>query len=286
MAKRIIFFLLALFLIACSDNSDGNSLEPESSPESSNVIVAEPETIADPTHTKSGHQITTGTSVEALPDLVIIEYDPWKMVIGSDNPSFALYNNRTVIYKTDTEYRSAILDETQYNALVEELNIVTRFEELEHTYTLSNTTDQITTMLISYSKDQPSGISVYGSLKHAQIRKKAPKPIVAIYDTALKYRPEQSKPWLPEKIEIMIWPYEYAVEDPIFWPKEWPGLNDPETVQRGESYSLYLPSEHYDELIAFLKSRNTKGAVEIAGKKWAADIRLPFPSEKSWMSDD
>jgi hypothetical protein len=81
----------------------------------------------------------------------------------------------------------------------------------------------------------------------------------------------------------MIWPYDYAPEPSIAWPKRWPGLDAPTTLKRAESFSLFVPSAEFESLHAFLAGRQEKGAVEIGGKKWAASLRLPFPHEDLWM---
>ena len=81
----------------------------------------------------------------------------------------------------------------------------------------------------------------------------------------------------------MIWPYEYAPEASIVWPKNWPGLHDVSTVKRGDSYSIFVPSADYAAVRHFLDTEKEKGAVEIGGKKWAVSIRMPFPGERSWM---
>jgi hypothetical protein len=50
-------------------------------------------------------------------------------------------------------------------------------------------------------------------------------------------------PWLPRHVEVMFWPYEYAPDEAIIWPRDWPGLRSKGTKTRGEgSYSVYLPS--------------------------------------------
>lgn len=54
-------------------------------------------------------------------------------------------------------------------------------------------------------------------------------------------------------------------------------------MQRGDSYSLFIPIREKDTLLAFLESRKPRGAVEIGGKKWAMSLRTPLPGEARWM---
>jgi hypothetical protein len=80
----------------------------------------------------------------------------------------------------------------------------------------------------------------------------------------------------------MIWPYEYAPDVSITWPKNWPGLDSKRAIKRGDSYSIFLDGIMFPELQKFLKTRKEKGAVKIGDKKWAVSFRYVFPSEPMW----
>jgi len=88
-----------------------------------------------------------------------------------------------------------------------------------------------------------------------------------------------SQKWTPRYLEVMIWPYEYAPEASIVWPKDWPGLDSKRSFKRGDSYSIFFDGSVLPELQKFLRTRKEKGAVEIGGKKWAVSIRSVFPNE-------
>jgi hypothetical protein len=155
---------------------------------------------------------------------------------------------------------------------------------LEGYYQGTEMTDQSTEELIFFQNGKPMLIVVYGSMMEWETRSRIPAPISAIYDRMRGFADANARDWKPEKIEVMIWPYDHAIEPSIKWPKDWPGLNAPDTVKRGErGYSLYVPTANYDALIAFLKTAREKGAVEIGGRKWTASLRYPFPEERQWM---
>ena len=252
--KHLIGFLLLVTFIACTKL---------------------PEKAADP----SGLTVKTHSE----PILVILEYDPWRMVIGSDSPTFVLYEDRQIIFRSETEYKSTILSETEYDRFLDELELDSRLSILENKYTLARGTDQVTTLMLFYRKDKEAFVSVYGSLRDEETRKKAPKPLLSLFDTAIEHRFQQSQTWLPKKVEVIIWPYSYAPEKSMQWPEGWPGLDDPNTVQRGDSYSIFLPSSDLNELRSLLKKKKAKSAIEIGGQKWASSLRFPFPSEEAWM---
>ena len=41
------------------------------------------------------------TPTEPRPLVVLLEFDPWQMVIGSDVPTFVLYDDGTIIYRNE-----------------------------------------------------------------------------------------------------------------------------------------------------------------------------------------
>lgn len=220
-------------------------------------------------------------SAEPKPLIVLLEANPWLMVIGSDSPSFALYDDGTAIYATEAGYKSVKLDASERDALVARVQPDVVATLAGH-YNLADATDQPTEYLFVYGTGAPKVFSAYGELNTG-----APErllPVVAAYDALRAFRHPNARDWVPEKIEVMIWPYEYAPEASIIWPKDWPDLNDASTVKRGDSYSLYLPAADYPSLVAFLKTKKEKGAVQIGGHKWSVAYRFPFPQERSWMS--
>lgn len=218
------------------------------------------------------------------PLVVLLETNPWLMAVGSDSPSFALYDDGTVIYLADDRFMSAKLSADERDQLAASLDLPVLASLAGH-YERSLATDQPTEYFFIFATEEPKVVSVYGSLKPGSMEARTPPPIIRAYDRLRAFRHRDARNWLPEKIEVMIWPYEYAPQPSIDWPSGWPGLSDPTTIRRGnDAYSLFVPSADYPALTAFLKTRNAKGAVKIDGHKWTASIRFPFPGERSWMS--
>jgi hypothetical protein len=211
------------------------------------------------------------------PVLVLIETNPWAMVLGAESPRFALYDTGLAIYATKEGYRQIQLDERQATELRNAVDIGA-LACLDSRYSTTEATDQPSEVLLFGRGGHLSGTAVYGPVSSG-----LPPALVAAYERLVAFGDAGAKPWLPEFIEVMIWPYEYAPDPSIVWPSKWPGLKDPTTVRGKEGYSLRVPSKDLDELIAFLNTRHRRGAVEVGGKKWAIDIRLPFPLESSWQ---
>lgn len=201
------------------------------------------------------------------------------MVIGADSPRFALYSDGLVIYRHERELKSVRLTIEERRALLASLNV----EALAcFTGSHGNTavTDQPYHNLFLGQGGPLSLVSVYA----ARFDPSAVPPTVAAANARLAaFDHPGARPWLPERIEVMIWPYEYAPDASIDWPADWPGLDSEHAVRRGGGYSLFVPATHRERLIAFLRTRRERGAVQIGGHKWSASLRYPFPMEGMWM---
>lgn len=218
-----------------------------------------------------------------MPLVVLRESDPWLAVIGSDSPAFALYADGTAVYRTESGYKSVKLDSAAQNALLDSLSLAD-LSRAAGDYSASASTDQPQTDLLVYAGDKPFYISIYGNMTKSDARAPMPDAILAAYDILHGFKRAAAQDWLPDKIEVMLWRYDYAPEASIAWPKDWPGLNDPTTrKRRGDQYSLFLRATELGRLRKFLATRHAKGAVLIGGKKWAVSVRLPFAHEELWM---
>lgn len=217
------------------------------------------------------------------PLIVMLSSNPWLMVIGSDSPTFALYSDGTAIFQTESGVKSTKLDQTQLADLVQ------AFENpdlaaLAGGYYATDSTDQPTNQLLVYGETAPFYISVYGSLDDKSVRSKLPAAVTGAFDKLRGFQASNAQTWLPDKIEVMVWPYEYAPNRSTVWPKHWPHLTDPTTRKRGDSYSIFIPSADLPAFEEFVASISEKSAVEIDGKKFAISARLPFPHESLWMA--
>lgn len=217
------------------------------------------------------------------PLIVMLTTDPWLMVVGSDSPAFALYSDGTAIFRTKAGLETAKLNQ------IELADLVQTFENpdlaaLAGGYDAADATDQPDNRLLVYGNKVPLYISVYGSLDDKSVRTRLPSAITEAFDKLRGFHVSNAHVWLPDKIEVMVWPYEYVPDQSIVWPKRWPHLDDPTTRKRRDSYSIFISSSELSALTAFLAGRKEKGAVEIDGKKFATSIRLPFPHESLWMA--
>jgi len=218
------------------------------------------------------------------PIVLLTVYNPWLMVIGSDEPTFALYENGLVIYQrknTDGsfEFASVQLTTDEFKALKSSLKIDKALYALDANKDYYTKTDQPTNVIRLF--DPVLGdkrISIYGDLfdDPEARRMAAPKRLIDLFDTLTGYSHPKAKPWLPEKFEVMLWSYDTS--DAVTWPSDWPTLTDPTTVKRDSLYSFYIDIKDYDR---YLELRQSANAVRLDGKNWAFSARFPFPHELS-----
>lgn len=242
------------------------------------------------------------------PLVVLMEFDPWKMVIGSDVPTFVLYDDGRIIYRNEyvaddpqatpepyetsnTPYIDLLtlkLDEEELAAFLEALAIGDDFYGLEPSYDGPMITDQPNIYLAVWTDEgQPKSVNVYGDLRNdiEEARSMAPDAFLSLYDTLVAFVGEAhdgAEAWLPDQLELMVWPYESA-SNGATWPEFLPTLDDPTTIDRGGLWSVYVDSSRYAEVAEFLDE--AAGTVEIDGKFYSVMIRYPFPGADIWEAE-
>jgi hypothetical protein len=235
------------------------------------------------------------------PIAVLIQTDPWLMVIGSDTPMLTIYDDGQVIYLRRGEegtplYVCKQLTQEELEGTKKELAAFGDFSAIKAYYNLApNITDMPETKIYLSLNSKTMVTSVYGLMATKtqlpaytvmpgiQTPATLPDSLRNLYDYLVRLKFVGAKPWQPTYIEVMVWGYSYAPDKSIHWPKEWPRLESPDTIKRGDAYSIFLPGADIAKLRSFLNTRKEKGAVEIGGKKWAVAYRYAFPSEPVWM---
>jgi len=227
----------------------------------------------------------TNTPRDRYPLLVLLETNPWLWVINADSPSFALYSDGTVIYTKvkrwkSIKYFSVKLDSVQLQNFFNELNLEELYD-LEGFYNISkNYSDQPNNYLMFLYGNGLKVSRIYADLRYDTVaRNKSPKSFIKIFDKITNISFENSKEWIPDKVEIML--QNTAMGNELLdWPKTWPDLNSPDTKKYNEMYSIFLDSKYFNE---FNKMRDEGKGFLINGKPLISFIRYPFPEEDLWM---
>lgn len=218
------------------------------------------------------------------PIIVLIETDPWLMVIGSDVPTFALYENGQIIYKKIVKkrwkYYEVSNDRETTQKIIKSFGITDSLMKQQDFIEASSWTDQPTNiMLLNF--DTLRQISVYGTIREIQneARQKTPKDFLTVFDNIINFEAKNAKDWLPDTFEVMATKYSHSPEKPLKWNKDWNDMKSSSTIKRSDNlYSIYLDRKYFDDFIQLLKIMKEKQAVEINGEKYALTYRLPFPN--------
>ncbi len=220
----------------------------------------------------------------AEPLVVLISLPVLAPGMGLETPDFAFYADGTAIYRHGEGFRTVRLDPSERDALVRELNIPVRAGLARH-YQADDWTDGSNVTLYLYGGDSPHVLSVYGEPSAARVRAKLPPLVTAAYDRLAHFDPPDARPWMPERIELVLGLYDPVPEGaPLAWPQGWPGLGDPQTVHwKDGRYSLYLPVQDRPALDRLLARKAPGQPIAIDGKSWMLIPRFPFPGEARWM---
>lgn len=228
------------------------------------------------------------------PIVVMLVSDPWLSAMGSDTPKFVLYDDGQAIQLVKKSERQAtyfwkLLSQSELAQLVGKVKACGPFPRKADRIVLTSATDMPETSFFidldgAHYVNSVYGLS-WGGEGEVPGRKKGVKLPKEVHDlesllTHLSIPGMQE--WVPKNIEAMVWPYEYAPDASIHWPKAWPGLSSDRAFKRRDSYSIFLPGSELQRISSFLNTRKEKGAVEIDGKKWAVSVRKVFPSEPVW----
>lgn len=224
---------------------------------------------------------------------VLLTTDPWLMVVGSDTPRFALYDDGYVIYAQQTSgqdyvHMVARLTPSELASVKAKLLAFAADPVPKQIDVRPGRSDQPETHVGLDVDGHKLVTYIYGSLAPVEELDKekpreqehgdaVPAQVAGLIEYLSEFRVANAQPWVPEQLEVMFWDYSYAPEASIRWPSNWPGLNAPTTRKRGDAYSVFLPGTEEQALIAFLATQNEKGAVEVDGNKWAASYRRVFP---------
>jgi len=198
-----------------------------------------------------------------------------------------VYSDRLAIFRAPNSssslsgYLSTQLSEAQYRALLSSIAPEALFE-LADSYTASFSTDQPSNELYVWVNGRRKSVTVYGALRRdPEVRSRVPGQFLRAFDTLTKFS-VRAAPWVPDVIEVFIWPYEYSPEEPLPWPKGWPPFENARPKGSQGLHQIFLPAEHFGSLLQVISSLKPKQAVQLAHRKWAISYRVPMPEENAW----
>lgn len=222
------------------------------------------------------------------PMIVLFQQDPWLQVVGSDPPTFVLYEDGTAIFARTSEdarpkYFSVKVCEKMRKELFQSLaGLATAKKNYQTVWATCQPHNVLWIKIPGLEKR----IFVYGRLKPETYppfgkTERLPVALQSAFDKLSEFEHPEAKPWLPKNIEVMIWPFEYSKDKPLDWPAKWPDLKiGKKVLDEDDNFSVLIPSSDLDELRALLRSRKPTTAIRIGGHKWSVSYRFPFPREE------
>jgi hypothetical protein len=192
------------------------------------------------------------------PLAVLIETNPWLMVIGSDTPTVVIYDDGQLIYIKKEKDKSFSyfykqLAREELEAVKKKMVSFGDLSKIGKYYELTDVTDQPEIKIYLNLDGNELTTTVYGLIELDEDGK-LPESLKSLYEYLTTLDFKDAVPWKPQYIEVMIWEYEYAPDESIHWPKEWPGLESPQAMKRGDSYSIFLPGAELPRLLDFLRT--------------------------------
>ncbi|HEV2607046.1 MAG TPA: hypothetical protein VGT79_03595, partial [Xanthomonadaceae bacterium] len=98
---------------------------------------------------------------------MLVEQNPWAMVIGADLPSVVVYSDGTVLRadpnsRKEPTYLVSQIRGNEWNRLLQSIGPTPAFDVLKENYSMSGPTDRPTTAVVLFGKGGRRSVSVYG----------------------------------------------------------------------------------------------------------------------------
>jgi hypothetical protein len=106
-----------------------------------------------------------------------------------------------------------------------------------------------------------------------------PAALAKAYGTLLGLPIPGAAPWVPEKVEVLLWPFGAAREASAPWPSTVPKPQRGFLAPDGGVYKHVVAGVHEAALRAHMSSLGPSQATALDGQKWTMDVRPLVPDE-------
>ena len=222
------------------------------------------------------------------PVAVFTEFNPWLMVIGSDTPRVAVYENGDVVFIKKVgegyAYHATKLTPAQLAELEGRWQTVFDVTPPKDGYDVSQATDQSTAAFYLRHGDKVFRTGVYGwdcrrappAPANLKPEEKPPAELAQLHKTFCTLDFPDSKVWTPKYVEAMFWDYGYAPEASIVWPKKWPNFRSERALKRGDAWSIFLDGSQVDDCAPSSRS-GTKKAPSTRRQEMGRRLQIHLP---------
>jgi len=215
---------------------------------------------------------------------------------GFDQPLFLAYADGTILFPRTTshgipeQYTVLHVPPVSVDSLLGSLGVTAALYSLDSLYDYApGWTDQHSFYLLLPADSGQKLVVIRAGLEDSmKLRSDVPAPFKQLYARLMAFSPPSATGWVPDSLQVSIWPYEYAPDNPpLAWPQRWPGLDSPRWKRRSDDLvkevrTIRLPFSDRPLLDSLLVARREKQAIGITGRKWAVGYRWLFPQETEW----
>ncbi len=223
------------------------------------------------------------------PLLAMWERDPWLMVLGSEVPSFVLYEDGLVVFRRDdareTRYLVAEIGAPRARSIVDRV-LARGFERLPLGSSLVDGTDQPSVDIVVRAADGGwLGSWVHGlgrdGLRSSgcALSAMAPAPFLATHRELLRFRDPSERPWEPDRVEVLLWEFASPRTDQLEWPADVPRPPSPLVAPEGRPYRHAVEGRHEARLLALQRSLGNARAIRLDGRRWTVNVRRLVPAD-------
>lgn len=268
-------------LVACTSRSAGDGAPPSSSASAGHVSTATPSARPPgPTIEVAGLD-----GLRHRPLIQLVERNPWLMVIGSDVPTFVLYEDGLVIFRKGDERRGehmrADLGRAGAAALAGDI-ARSGFFDLPRSTSVAHATDQPTVQVLVRDGLRWHLASVYGIGRDGKAlhgNEEAAPAFTRTYRRLVTFDAPKAAPWNPEQIEVMLGDFSYAGSS-VPWPSAIPRPKAPIQAPANGVFKHFIDGKYEDDVRALQAKARDTTAVEIDGHKWSFGYRRCVPEEE------
>ncbi|MBX3182282.1 MAG: hypothetical protein KIT72_09490 [Polyangiaceae bacterium] len=227
-------------------------------------------------------QVSEPDKASERPQVVLVQTNPHALVLGAEVPRVVIYEDGTVITQREAQVVTAVAPK-ETRELIARV-ITPELLALPARWSVRAPTDQPRLQLLVRDADGWKLLDVYGVRLGSPPRPGTTPPgvpteiFLAACEALASFEPPGAVPWVPQEIELMLWDFSHAKEEPLPWPAGVPQPPRAGRVAKG-TQKHPIPGRHEAALRAFLEQQGPRRGVQLDGKSMSLAYRRLVPAD-------